>query len=306
MTLNHTLKRSLAALLAPVIALMILASAQPVSSADTNGPAIWKLEDADSEIWLFGTVHILKPSLEWENDQISAAFNAADTLITEAAVHDIEPAAMQGLVMKHGINQTGPSFLGKLSPEGRKNFETLLTSLGMPAAAVNNFAPYRPWLAAVTLQTLKIQSMGGDPEAGVDKLLWKQAQAAGKKLEYLETAEEQIQIFGKLSPEEELYFFEEGLKQMIEEPDLLDKIVADWKVGNIEDLTDKMQASMVGQDTLYDVLLTKRNSNWADQIKTLMDGEGKVFIAVGAAHLAGEDSVQDILKEKYGLTAKRQ
>jgi len=309
MTFDLTLKRTLGALLAPLVVLALFTVASAAKAETAPEPAnvpLWKLSDENSEIWLFGTVHIMNPAIQWRSGKISAAFDAADTLVTEAPAVDIEPATQMKLVQTYGINLTGPSFIGQLSPEARGNFETILTGLGMPTAAVNNFAPYRPWLAGISLQAQMLQARGGNPEAGVDSILWREAKAKGKSLAYLETLDEQMQVLGNLSFEDELFFFEESVRQMVEDPDMLDEIVDLWLMGDMAELGETMQAAMVGQESLADALLFKRNANWADQIKAMMDGEGRIFIAVGAAHLAGQQSVQQLLQEKYGLTAVRQ
>ncbi|MFC4348076.1 TraB/GumN family protein [Kordiimonas lipolytica] len=305
MTFELTLRRTIGAHIAPLLVFCIFALAAP-ARAEAADVALWKLSDEDSEIWLFGTVHIMNPAIEWRSDKVSKALDTADTLVTEAPAVDIAPATQMKLVQTYGINLSGPSFIEKLSPEAFENFETVLTGLGMPASAVNNFAPYRPWMAGISLQALTIQARGGTPDAGVDSILWREAKAKGKSLAYLETLDEQMQVFGNLSFKDELFFFEESVRQIVEDPDMLDEIVTLWLEGDMENLGDKMQAAMVGQETLADALLLNRNANWADQIKTMMDGEGKIFIAVGAAHLAGQDSVQELLAEKYGLTAVRQ
>jgi hypothetical protein len=49
---------------------------------------------------------------------------------------------------------------------------------------------------------------------------------------------------------------------------------------------------------LYDALLTNRNANWVRWIKARMDKPGTVFMAVGAAHLVGKDSVQTQLAKE--------
>ena len=53
----------------------------------------------------------------------------------------------------------------------------------------------------------------------------------------------------------------------------------------------------MGSNAVYDSLIVTRNANWTGQIKTLMEDEaGAFFIAVGAAHLSGEDSVIAMLR----------
>ena len=56
---------------------------------------------------------------------------------------------------------------------------------------------------------------------------------------------------------------------------------------------------------LHRALLVERNTDWANQIQTMLEGSGTVFIAVGAAHLAGDDSVQEILEDR-GVAVTRE
>jgi hypothetical protein len=51
-----------------------------------------------------------------------------------------------------------------------------------------------------------------------------------------------------------------------------------------------------------DLLLYARNRKWAKELKTLMPG-GTLLIAVGAAHLPGEQGVINLLrKDGYTVT----
>lgn len=268
-------------------------------------PGLWKLSDEDSEVWLFGTVHILNPTLKWRNEAIDQAFLGADIFYSEAPVVEADETVMKPLIAKYGVNHTGTSFLTRLSAQGSVDLNTTIKTLGLPETIKQQFAVYRPWLAGVTLGALQVQSRGGDPEAGVDKILWREAKVIGKDLRYFETMEQQISLFGGMSMADELAFFESGLRQMIEDPDLLDEVTLDWQAGRVEALGEKLNGAMVGQAGLKTLLLDDRNKSWARDIKKLMDGAGTAFIAVGAGHLAGEGSLQDQLAT-LGLHAKRQ
>lgn len=278
---------------------------RPALAADTAPqPALWKLEDEDSEIWLFGTVHILNPALKWRTAAIDAALEKADTFYSEAPVADADAATMQPLITQYGVNHSGVPFTEKLSPKGQQDLKAMMVLLGLKADAVKQLEPYRPWLAGVTLGALQVQMKGGDPEAGVDKILWHQAAQAGKTLGYFETLEQQISLFGAMSEEEELKFFEDGIRQMITEPDLLDEIIRDWQAGRVEALAHKLNGALEGQASLRDRMLTGRNRAWAATIADLMAGSGRIFVAAGAGHFAGDGSVQDQL-EKLGFTVNR-
>jgi uncharacterized protein YbaP (TraB family) len=52
------------------------------------------------------------------------------------------------------------------------------------------------------------------------------------------------------------------------------------------------------------VLLTDRNRTWATWLKARLAQPGTIFVAVGAGHLAGKDSVQDVLA-RSGVTVTR-
>ncbi|WP_262689968.1 TraB/GumN family protein [Kordiimonas aestuarii] len=280
------------------------ASAEETVPASMPKPALWRLSDEDSEIWLFGTVHILNPALKWRTAKVDAAFKDAGIYYSEAPVVQADTKMMQPLIMKHGINRSNVPFTNKLSKQGKADFKATLKALGMPEDTMKQFEAYRPWLAGVSIGALQVQARGGDPEAGVDKILWREAVADGKMLGYFETMEQQVSLFGAMTPEEELKFFEDGLRQMIEEPDLLDEITLDWQAGRIDALSHKLNGAMEGQESLRDRLLVDRNRAWAMKIKELMDGEGTIFVAVGAGHLAGDGSVQDHL-EQLGYTVTR-
>ncbi len=272
---------------------------------NTANPAIWKLSDEDSEIWLFGTVHALDKNLRWRTDKINHAFDAATSFYMEAPVNEATPEIMTPLMQKYGLNHSGKPFYEDLSPEGRAYFMRALKSLGMPESAAGNFAPMRPWLVAVTLIFAQMQTQGIDPESGADKALWTAAKADGKKLEYLETLDQQFSIFGNLSPQEDIEFFEASVQQMVEDTDMIDQLFSFWKNGEIEDLAELMNASFGDDEKMKAALLTDRNLNWAYQIHKMMKGSGKTFIAVGAGHLGGEKSVQHFL-EQLGYEVVRQ
>ena len=289
----------------PSLLIATLIAARAVYAEDAAPrPALWKLEDANSEIWLFGTVHILNPSLKWRTGRVDSAFDSAEVFYSEAPVVQADPEMMQPLIMKYGINRSNTPFTEKLSKQGLADFKTTLRNLGMTEEAMSQFKPYRPWLAGVTIGALQVQKKGGDPDAGVDKILWREAVKEGKMLGYFETMEQQISLFGAMTPEEELKFFEDGLRQLIEAPDLLDDITRDWQAGRVNELAHKLNSAMEGQDSLRDRMMVKRNHAWAEKIAELMEGEGKVFVAVGAGHLAGEGSLQEHLEE-LGYTVSR-
>jgi uncharacterized protein YbaP (TraB family) len=69
-------------------------------------------------------------------------------------------------------------------------------------------------------------------------------------------------------------------------------------------LISTMASARGAQKQQVDALLTDRNENWAGQIEEMLEGSGVSFIAVGAGHLVGPESVQKRLKLR-GIVAER-
>jgi hypothetical protein len=196
---------------------------------------------------------------------------------------------------KFGLDPEHP-LSTKLSEEQRKKLEKLASTYGIPAAQIE---PLRPWLAGVVLAMSPIQKAGYDPKAGVERLLVAQATAEGDKIRGFETAEDQIHFFADLSEEEQLLFLVSTLDDLEKGLELLDQLAKAWIAGDV-DTIGRMSIDEIKKEapTVYEKLLVRRNKAWAEKIEQMLKGSGVQQIAVGAAHLAGPDSVQAQLAKR--------
>ena len=48
-----------------------------------DGPALWKVADDDTTVYLFGTIHALPEGKDWYSGTIAKAFDASGELVTE-------------------------------------------------------------------------------------------------------------------------------------------------------------------------------------------------------------------------------
>ena len=251
-------------------------------------PALWAIKDKDSTIYLFGTIHVLKPATQWRSPRIDGALKASDDLVVEVLGAD-DPAVMQPLVMQYGLDRTTP-LSQKLSPEDLKRAQDLAQAAGLPAQALDAM---RPWLASISLAMLPVIKAGYDPRSGVEQVLTAQMKAAGKPASSLETAEQQIRFFADMPTPVEVEMLKATLDDAEAGPGKIDSMVAAWAAGDITALEDQFITEMKTKYAdVYGVLLTDRNRDWANQLKTRLDGSGVSFVAVGAGHLVGPDSVQ--------------
>lgn len=285
---------------APAPAVAPSASLADVPPAAGPGPALWVVRDADSTIYLFGTVHVLKPITGWGTPALTAAFDAADQVWFEIANPD-DQAAVLPLIQQHGLDKARP-LSSLLTAEELAQLDAAAKDLGASAAQMD---PMRPWLAAMTLQMAPVIKAGYRPGAGVELMLKSRAEAAGKPIHAFETADRQIRILAGLDEADQLALLRQTLNDAGEGAGLLDGMVEDWVGGDVEGLAATMNDKM-GETipAVHEALLTRRNADWVGQIRTLLEGSGTVFIAVGAGHLSGPDSVQAQLAAQ-GVTAER-
>lgn len=258
-----------------------------------EGPALWKVADEDTTIYLFGTVHVLKPDVVWYDAEIDAALKSSDTVVTEIKMDPASEAAMQQMAMQRGLFTDGTTLRTLFTPEQTEIYENALASIGVPAAS---FDPFEPWLAGLTVTMLPLMQKGFDPSAGVDKVII--SKAGDTSQDALETVEFQLDIFDKMPIDQQIEFLIAAAEGVGEAEDMLDKMVAEWVEGDADGLAAIMNESIEGED-FAEVLLFNRNANWAEWIENRLETTpGTVFIAVGAGHLAGERSVQDYLAER--------
>ena len=276
------------------------AASAPAPRADGPGPALWVIRDADSTLYLFGTVHVLRPTTAWGSDRVDAAFASASQLILEVSNPDDQAAAMP-LIQQYGISPETP-LSSLLTADELAALDVAARSMGLTAAQMD---PFRPWLAALTLSVAPLTRAGYDPQSGVDLLLKARAEAAGVPVSGFETIDEQLGILAGFPEAGQLEFLRSTLEDFEDATVELDKLVSAWAEGDVATIESVgVQPMRDESELMYQSLLVNRNINWAGQIQTLLDGSGTVFIAVGAAHLAGDDSVQAQLARR-GITAER-
>ena len=264
-------------------------------------PALWVVKDADTTIYLFGTVHLMPKDADWHYPALDHALGDSSTLYIE--VTDDDPASMAALVLRHGMDPGHP-LSSQLSPSEAHRLSLLANKTGVPGG-MQTLNMMRPWMAALTLAVTPLLKAGLDPEQGVDKQLKASMLGAGKPVLGLETAEQQIRFLADMPRAVELALLRSTMRDADQGPIKLTALIDAWKAGDADTI------ARIGNDDirkleprLYQLLLVQRNEAWATKIATMLQQPGSVFIAVGAAHLAGPDSVQAHL-EQLGLPVEQ-
>src|SRR5215213_8216726 len=224
-------------------------------------PALWMVKDADTTIYLFGTIHALKPGMEWYGGQVAQAFSESATLVTE--ISDVGGMDTAQTLLGNALLPEGQSLRAKLSEADRTAFDAALQRNSIPAAALDRF---KPWYAAVVLSSLPLLRSGFKLEEGVEIQLAAKAKAAGKGQEALETAAYQLGLFDSLPEAGQLAYLRQVVDNLDQLTQQIDTLIGEWGEGDAEGLAKSMNAEEADAG-LTELLLTRRNRAWADWIK---------------------------------------
>jgi uncharacterized protein YbaP (TraB family) len=254
-----------------------LAAASPSvapAPAPPAEPAMFVVRDADTTIYIFGTFHALDGQSQWFGEQVRDAFEQSNELVLETLVPEA-PAQLA---------QFGPGF--------------------RPPSVT----PSASFLATTRMAISAGRAQGMQVGNGADMVLRHVAEAEGKPVEGLETLQSQLDMFNRMPPSPPRIAPQAGQPGPASPMDGLSKAMADmqsaWKRGDQSVFVGMLdQLDRASPDT-YRMMFTERNARWADWIRARMQAPGTVFVAVGAGHLAGKDSLLVRLAER-GIPSQR-
>lgn len=201
--------------------------AAPVPRAEGAGPPLWVVRDADSTVYLFGTVHVLRPGTAWGSDKVDAAFASASDIWVEVADQD-DQAVVMPVIQQHGVDPSRP-LSSILSAADFAAFDKVAQANGASGAALD---AYRPWLAAFMISMSGPTNAGYRSEAGVDKTLMDRARAQGKALHGFETADIQVRLIAGMSEEAQVAYLNNYVRNADGIVANLDATVAAWLKGD--------------------------------------------------------------------------
>ena len=248
------------------------APAAPLTAANDASPAMYVVHDVDTTVYIFGTFHALDGKSEWFRNRVKTAFDSSGELVLET-------------VIPEGPVQIKPRFTGQA------------------------LTPSASFLATSRMAISAGRSQGMQVSNGADMVLRHAAEAEGKQVEGLETLELQLDMFNRMpatlaAPRPKAGELVDGADSMASMTRVMSDMQSAWKRGD-QTIFVKMlgQLENASPDT-YRMMFTERNARWADWIAGRMQTPGVVFVAVGAGHLAGKDSVLVRLAE-LGIPSAR-
>jgi hypothetical protein len=252
-----------------------LAAGVPGAPLENADPAIFEVRDADTTVYLFGTFHALDGRANWFNDEVKTAFDRSGELILETVIPEAPTAVPALRPLSPGAMSVAPS----------------ASYLGTTKMAIN----------AGRSQGMKVSF-------GADMVLRREAERAGKYVEGLETLESQLKMFSQMPVAAPAAAPKAGTPVNDGKMDALSNAMVEmqsaWKRGDQRILVTMLDQLNRSSPQTYRMMFTERNARWADWVAARMQTPGTVFVAVGAGHLVGGDSLLVRLAE-MGIESSR-
>jgi len=248
----------------------VLPAASP-SAAEDATPAMFVVRDADTTVYIFGTFHALDGKSEWFKGGVKSAFDSSGELVLETVI-----------------------------PEGPIKLNPVFGARALPVT------PSASFLATTRMAINAGKSQGMQVGNGADMVLRHAAEAQGKPVQGLETLELQLTMFNRM-PTAQGAAPRAGQpvnKSMQDLTNVMAEMQAAWKRGDQRVFVRMLDQLEQSAPDAYRMMFTERNARWADWIAGRMQTPGVVFVAVGAGHLAGKDSLLRRLAE-LGIPSAR-
>lgn len=271
----------------PVFALILalcLAMAAPAKAQ----PPIWIVRDADSEVLLFGSVHVLPPGLDWGQARLDPWLKSADDLWFELPVDAATEAETGRLAATRGVLPVGASLSSMLSAPSRARMARLAPAYGLSLAQLDRL---EPWFAEVVLAGQAYRKAAASVGAGVEQTISRRA-PSGLARRAFETPDMQIALFDQAPLPVQIASLEDTLKEMERDPEAYEGLVAAWQKPDLKGLEREAIAPMRRvSPILYQRLLADRNAAWTRTLDQKLKGRGRTVVVVGIGHLIGKDGV---------------
>ena len=272
----------------------LLVGAPVAARAPQARPALWEVSDADTTVYLFGTIHLLPENFQWRTAKFDQAVQGSQQLVIETIVDDKDPTKIMSALSSLAFNTPNlPPLVERVSPKVRPALEAAIKKSGFPPQA---FDRMETWAAAFILLGNQYRDMNLKGDEGVETVLRHNFATAGKPIGELETNLQQFGFFDKLPKKGQVALLEGAVDDSKSADAEFTAMLKAWSAGNVGAIARTFDRDLESSPELAQALIHTRNANWKKWIEQRLTQPGAVMIAVGAGHLAGNSSVIALLK----------
>ncbi|HUP91982.1 MAG TPA: TraB/GumN family protein [Solimonas sp.] len=275
----------------PALLLSLAALAAP---AEPPAPFLWQVQapGGGAVHWLMGSIHLLPDSAQPLPPALVAAYQASAGLILESDLAALGSPEVQLNLLMQAASEHPAGIKAEMPPPDYARLQAQAAELGMPMNLCDNF---KPWFCAMSLEVFSFQHEGFRPELGVDQQFYERAGRDGKPVAWLEEPKEHLALFYDMPPVLSQEFLAATLAELGQPTSMPQELLRIWRGNDQAALAGIARALKDDHPQTYQRLLAGRNRLWAGRLQTMLGAEPQLVI-VGAAHLAGPDSLPALLQ----------
>ena len=263
--------------------------------------SLWKISKNGNELYLGGTIHVLKKEDYPLPVEFSKAFKKSDTLVFETNIELTKTPEFSQKMTKMLTFPAGKSLNDAISNKTFNKIKKYLAERNIP---VESFLSYKPSMIVLIITVIELQKMGM-VDIGVDEYFHNKAKQSGKITEYFETVDEQLEFIRTMGLGNEDAMLLSSIDDMSRMEAVMNTIKSAWLSGDETKLVEVGLVEMMRDyPGIYQSLLVKRNNNWMPHIERMMSDNKVEMVLVGALHLVGKDGLLQQLRDK-GYTVKQ-
>jgi uncharacterized protein YbaP (TraB family) len=283
-------------LLATTVALLVSC---PAWAQSAYTPPLWEVQSGQNRIYLFGTIHVGRADLYPLPPAVEAAFSDSEILALE-----VDPDDQQGAVsaVMSAMYNPPDGIENHLPPELLASVTEISAGYGLPFEQIRQMKPY---LLMFTLTNIEYGKLGLTPDQGLESYFSQRARTHGKRLVSLESMAEQMQMLEHLSPELQVAMLQITADEISsgQVAPLVSQMIAAWRSGNLEALnkvlsTEERELPDALAAQFHQRFISDRNRTMAQKVESMLQGGKRVFVAVGAMHMVGNDGIPATLAAK--------
>jgi hypothetical protein len=263
---------------------------------------VWSVRGEHNTVYLFGSIHVLRPGDVGLPRAAQAAYDDAEQLVMEIDMDDpaiADPMAMAAQMQHYARLPAGQSLESVLGGDYAA-VAAYLQDAGLDIATFDRFAP---WFVGMLMLQLEVAKRGFDPAHGIEQQVADRAAADRKPIVGLETPADQFAVLAGLPLPQQKRFLLMTLEEAESADARLDELLTAWRTGDTAALARVLSEEFEEFPELYRPLTEDRNRAWVEQLAGLLDDRDDYLVVVGALHLVGRNSVVDLLRQRgYRVT----
>lgn len=273
----------------------------------------WLATKGNSTIHLIGTFHIFDPRMTPHMRKLMPVLHEADKILLEATEADMAKVKKDLASKPEMLFVSGPTLPERLAPAEWEALQSELAARGIPGFLA---AKFQPWYVTMILSIPPCATQQlSDSSTGLDHLIMVAAREMGTPTMALEPYDTVFQVFGAMSPDEQLESVRQALAASPMATDMLITMTEAyfreehrllWEMSRWQAREAAVDPGRADSDfaMMEEALINNRNTNWMERIRAEAPGR-TLLVAVGAGHLAGYKGLLNLLAED-GYEIRRQ